>query len=155
MARRATKTTIKNENTAPPGGVPGKQFNTTWHAQFCDLFARSLNVTIAAKGAGVDRATVYEHRKRIPEFAEAFEEARRAAIEKLEAAAYDRANKMSDTLAIFLLKAHKPELYRERNQTTNVNLDLSKLTDAQFQKFDELTEQGVDPVAAYAACLSQ
>ena len=76
----------------------------------------SLNVALAAQGAGVTRMSAYRERKRNPEFAAAWEDAREAAAERLEAAAYERARNVSDTLLIFLLKSHKPERYRESVQ---------------------------------------
>jgi hypothetical protein len=91
----------------------GVQLDTTWHARFLQLFARSLNVQLSCRGAGVGRDVAYIHRKRFPEFAAAWEEARKAAVENLEAEAFARAKRQSDVLLIFLLKSHAPERYRE------------------------------------------
>lgn len=87
--------------------------NPTWQEQFLALFGNSLNIASSAMGAGINRRTVYRERDRNPEFAAALADAKAEAIERLEGAAYDRAKKMSDVLLIFLLKAHKPEVYRE------------------------------------------
>lgn len=90
-----------------------EQKNPTWQERFLALFGQNLNISSSAYGAGVDRRTVYRERDKNPEFAAALMEAKNEAIERLEAAAYDRASKMSDVLLIFLLKSHKPEIYRE------------------------------------------
>lgn len=87
--------------------------NPDWQAKFLQIFGMSMNVVLSAKGAGVDRTTIYRERQRNPEFAAAYEEARQEAIERLEAEAYKRAQSVSDTLLIFLLKSHRPEVYRE------------------------------------------
>lgn len=100
-AKAATKATHK------------KGADPSWQDRFLEIFAMSLSVVLAAQGAGVHRATVYRERDRNPEFAKAWEDAKAAAIERLEAAAFERARSTSDTLLIFLLKSHKPEVYRE------------------------------------------
>jgi len=56
--------------------------------------------------------------KNDPSYAAAYQEARKIAGDMLEAEAFRRAFGGSDTLVIFLLKAHKPELYRERLEHT-------------------------------------
>lgn len=97
--KAATKATHKKE--------------TSWQDRFLEIFAMSLNVALAAQGAGINRATAYKERDKSPEFAKAWDDAKAAAIERLEAAAFNRAQNMSDVLLIFLLKSHKPEIYRE------------------------------------------
>jgi len=88
--------------------------NPEWQSVFLELFGMSMNVVLSAKGAGVDRTTIYRERQRNPNFAAAYEDARQEAIERLEAEAYKRAQNVSDTLLIFLLKSHKPDIYREQ-----------------------------------------
>lgn len=107
-----------------------------WCARFLEIFGMTLNVALAAHGAGVNRTQVYRERDRNPQFAEQLREAKAAAIERLEAAAYERAKNVSDTLLIFLLKSHKPELYRERYETTTTafNLNWDDLTDAELER---------------------
>lgn len=114
MAKRPAKPKPRPATKATPKkkGVRDE----SWHAKFLELFGYSMNVVLSAKGAGVDRATVYKHRKADPDFAAAMDEAKEEAVERLEADAYERAKKMSDTLLIFLLKAHKPQMYRENIQ---------------------------------------
>ena len=87
---------------------------TKWEAKFLDLYSKSCNVTLSAKGAGIDRNTVYQRRYNYPTFATIMDDAEQQAIELLEAEAWQRARKTSDLLLIFLLKAHKPTKYREQ-----------------------------------------
>jgi hypothetical protein len=61
----------------------------------------------------VSRSHVYETRQKDPKFAEAWDQAREDAADSLEAEAVRRARAGSDTLLIFLLKAVRPEKYRE------------------------------------------
>ena len=93
--------------------------------------AETGNVTEAARCANYDRVTAYHARNVDPEFAQQWTEAIDVAIEKLELEArrraYEGTNKgvwhqgelvgtekvYSDTLMIFLLKAHRPEKYRD------------------------------------------
>lgn len=83
---------------------------------FLKAFARIGFVVKAARAAKIHFSSHYEWLKSDATYAAAFEEAREACIETLEAEAYRRATdkkKPSDVLLIFLLKAARPEVYRE------------------------------------------
>ena len=90
---------------------------TAWHDAFLADLAENCNVANAARMAGVDRSTVYRHRDENAEFATAWDDAVEAGIQALELAARKRAMSVSDTLAIFLLKSHRPDTYRENKRT--------------------------------------
>jgi hypothetical protein len=99
--------------------------------RFLDAFARCGVLTYAARAAGISRVTVYAWQEHDPEFAAALREAAIESTEALEREAYRRAHggvlqsvyqqgqrvgqvrKYSDVLLIFLLKARKPEVYRD------------------------------------------
>lgn len=72
------------------------------------------NVTLAAQIAGWHRQRAYELRASDPEFAKQWEQAHEVSVEKLEAIARERAKQQSDTLMIFLLKALRPHVYRDK-----------------------------------------
>ena len=57
---------------------------------------------------------VYKARDNGNGFRDEWDEAMAEAVDRLEQIAWERARKTSDTLLIFLLKAHRPSLYRER-----------------------------------------
>jgi hypothetical protein len=82
---------------------------------FLAAYAKTGNVTAAAKASGQRRKIHYEWMEE-PEYPALFEAAREEAIDALEDAARKRALHGSDLLLIFLLKAHRPGLYRERHQ---------------------------------------
>lgn len=65
----------------------------------------------AAKLAGVARSTVFGWKKNDPEFALAWEDSVHAAVDKVETSLMRRAIKNSDTAAIAILKAYRPERY--------------------------------------------
>jgi len=110
--RQSTKSTPKKKATRK--NATQTALDTHWHARFLEILGATCNVTLAAKGAGIDRLTAYNHYNRLPDFAAQWDDAKEAAVELLEAEAWQRARKVSDTLIIFLLKAHKPAKYRER-----------------------------------------
>jgi hypothetical protein len=109
-----------------------------WVPRFLDALASSPNVSAAARLAGIDRKTAYNWREQSSEFAEAWDDAIETSTDYLEAEARRRAfegcdepvfyqgeecgaiRKYSDTLMIVLLKAHRPEKYRERSQVEHV-----------------------------------
>lgn len=85
-----------------------------WEDKFIDLLISSGSVSLAARGSGVSRATVYNYRKSSAQFAARWDEALDEGLELLEAEAWSRARKQSDTLLIFLLKANRPDKYQDR-----------------------------------------
>ncbi len=103
-----------------------------WHPIFLEALARSPNVSRACKAAGIARRTAYAAQEADPEFAKAWQDALDAGTDNLVGECYRRAargtrepvfhqgaqcgeiRKYSDTLAIFLLKSHRPEVYREK-----------------------------------------
>lgn len=126
-------------------------------------FLKSLEethiVTDAARAAGVHRSTVYDWYEKDPEFAKLWDETVERSTELLEREAYRRAavgveepvfyqgkqvgkvKRFSDTLLMFLIKARKPDMYRERVEHTGagggpvehrMRLDLRGLTDEQL-----------------------
>ena len=104
-----------------------------WRQTFINELAQTCNVSLAAAKAKVGRRTVYDARDADPAFAAAWDEAIEIAVELMEGEVHRRAfsgtlkpvyqgglkvgeiREYSDTLAIFLLKAHKPDKYRERS----------------------------------------
>ena len=116
--------------------------------EFLDAFAACGNITRACLDTGISRRTVYNWKltdmdgKPIdPEFMQAYDDAVAQAVELLEDEARRRAvegdptpmtiaqerevvMRKSDTLLIFLLKAHAPEKYRERYEH-KVNADVN------------------------------
>lgn len=98
---------------------------------FVTKLSKSPNISAAARAAKVSRQTVYRVRSEEPEFAAAWDEALAISLDDAEGEMYRRAVKgtlkpiyqqgtkvgsvreYSDTLLIFMLKAHKPEVYRE------------------------------------------
>lgn len=102
-----------------------------WQAKFITRLAETANVSAACKRAKCSRTEAYRTRDEDELFKAAWEEALEIATEALELEARRRAEKgvlepifyqgvkagtirrYSDTLMIFLLKAHKPEKYRD------------------------------------------
>jgi len=111
-----------------------------WRERFLESYAETGNIGHACRAAGVSRATFYRERARNPEFDELALDAIDEAIDRLELEARRRAaegvkrerwqrtgtdargrpiyerqtiREYSDTLLIFLLKAGRPEKYRE------------------------------------------
>lgn len=109
---------------------------TGWEGDFLDEYRRSGVLGQSAKNARVSLVTVQRRRKRDPEFMQACEEALDIAIDAMESAALQRAvngttrkkgvyfkgkqigdesyQDYSDTLLIFMLKALRPDKYREQ-----------------------------------------
>ena len=79
--------------------------------------ATGLSITAAAQHAKVGRSPIYAWRNEDGPFASRMDDAYEAGVDTLEDLALKRAHdadKPSDALTMFLLKAHRPSRYRER-----------------------------------------
>ncbi len=132
----------KGRNTAPGrrrsarSPAQGKKRGKL-QAAFLAAFRESCTVTQAAKTAGVGRRTHYDWLKADPSYQAQFEDLEDAVTETLEREAMRRGTEgtlkpvfyqgkacgkireYSDTLLIFLLKARRPETYRERSDVNS------------------------------------
>jgi hypothetical protein len=96
-----------------------------WRPTFLGIFRQTGIVLVACRGAGISRTQAYRERQRNARFAALWAEAEEDATEGLEAEARRRALATSDTLLIFLLKARRPDVYRE-----HVRIDLRREAEA-------------------------
>lgn len=118
---------------------------------FCAALAETGIVGKACAAVDISRQTAYQWREQVPEFAEAWDKALRIGVSALEDEAHRRGfdgtlepvfhqgaecgavRKYSDTLAIFLLKAHNPEKYRENSRVELAgSVELKRMGDAEI-----------------------
>ncbi|WP_148707815.1 helix-turn-helix domain-containing protein [Komagataeibacter melaceti] len=126
---------------------------------FIEHLRKTGNISASARHAGVSRTTVHRWRAAEPEFAERWDDAEEEGIDALEQEARRRAiegdeeyvvsmgqlvrdpktgeylttRKRSDGLMTLLLKAHRPEKFRERydvQQSGNITMNITKDDDA-------------------------
>lgn len=135
------------KKTDKPIGTPkGRRLTPDEWDQFLEAVVTSGgNVSRACERCKVTRMTVYNKRDSEPEFAARLELAKERGVDVLEDEAVRRAfegveepvgffqgvsyevrTNYSDALIQFLLKGNRPNKYRERISTENVNLDASK-----------------------------
>ena len=132
---------------------------------FCAALAETCQVGKACKAVGISRPTAYEWREEIPEFAEAWARAMRTGLTVLEDEMHRRAidgtaepvfhqgeqcgtvQKYSDTLAIFLAKAHDPEKYRDNARLELAgSLALGEMSEADIKaELATLLASGLEP----------
>lgn len=97
--------------------------------EFLNELANVPNVVRACRKVGISRKRMYEIYRGEPDFAKRWDEALKEGVESIEAEMHRRAYEgfdvptkhgpmraYSDTLAIFLAKAHAPEKYRETSK---------------------------------------
>lgn len=129
-------------------GSPLTEHELTWIQPFLDAVAAGHPITRCAQIAGVDSTLVHRRRRNDPVFRARWHEAAELSTRLLELEAARRAyhgtdkpvyqrgqlvghiKEYSDTLMIFLLKARKPEVYRDNhdprgsgNVTLNINVE--------------------------------
>ncbi len=102
-----------------------------WKIAWLEAFERELTVSAACKAAKIGRTTAYDARQTDEAFAQAWDDLENQTTDTMEREGYRRAvegterdiyhqgevvgkeRQFSDTLLIFMLKARKPETYRE------------------------------------------
>lgn len=146
VERRSTYGHARVQQTGQPrstSGLPRSTLAQSTRAKraFLESYASWANVTAACQAAGVARRNIYYWQEHDEQFAAQFKVAESAATERLEREAWrraiegspyertsywhgepvgtDRKVEYSDQLLMLLLRARKPETYRE---TTNVNV---------------------------------
>lgn len=133
--------------TDKPTGTPRNRRITPdeWDQFFEAVITSGGNVSRACERVKISRVRIYEKRDSDPEFAARLELAKERGVDVLEDEAVRRAfegveepvgffqgvsyevrTNYSDALIQFLLKGNRPNKYRERISTENVNLDASK-----------------------------
>lgn len=137
-----------------------------WRDVFLAALRKSPNVAAAARKAGYTRQWVYKLRQEDEDFAAAWDDAIGEAMDTAEGEIYRRAvrgvvrkvfyrdqvidtvREYSDTLLIFLAKAHRPEVYREtvRSELTGKDGGPIKYEDAA-----EATRRIMDKLATLAS----
>lgn len=126
--------------------------------RFLDALEPTANVAGACRAARISRTIAYEWRAQDPAFATAWQNALDNALDDLEQIAFQRAREGSDQLAMFLLRAHRPEKYREvvnHEASGEVVVKVVYVSDWRGQQAHERPEQpdAPDPVADFVADL--
>ena len=110
-----------------------------WRWPFLEHLAKTACVSAACMHVRKSRDVAYRHRKQFPIFRAKWDEALEIACEALEyearARAFDRTDPASAALLMFLLRAHRPERYRDKQAIAkrDDDVDLTTLTDEQLQ----------------------
>lgn len=131
--------------------IPGE---LSWQATFLESLSETGNVSEACRLAEIPRHQAYRERKRSETFAAAWQEALEIAVDHLEDEARARAVQRSDTLLMFLLKAHRPEKYRDRAESPPAESESSfELSPAQLAD-PEVARAAAELLACLARCSS-
>lgn len=94
--------------------------------KFLDALEKGYSVSRACREADIDVRTAKKWRSDDQDFADDWDEALESGTDALEDKARDRAMKDSDSLMVTLLKARRPEKYRERSSVEHSGqLDLT------------------------------
>ena len=137
-----------------------------WKLAWLEAFERDLMVSAACKAAKVGRSTVYDARQTDPAFAQAWDDLENQTTDAMEREGYRRGvegverdvyhqgevvgkeRQFSDTLLIFMLKARKPDVYRDNARIEHTGaqggpiqvegVDLTKLSDDELLTYRAL-----------------
>lgn len=125
---------------------------------FLRHLARTANVSKSARSAGISTSTLYRHRAKTPSFAEQWDAALAAGLDELEQLVMERAKhgverpvyfggkkigairSYSDALAMFVLRAKRPEIYGAPGDGAVPPAGEGAARDAVFARLDRLAE---------------
>ena len=136
-----------------------------WRGVFIERLKATGNVTLATSGAGVGRGHAYRTRNRSKAFRLLWDDALEQAVDLLDGEARRRAtgikrdvwyagekvgteNVYSDSLLMFLLRAHRPNLYRD-----NVKVEHSGVMEVTGDR--KVTFEFVRPAEQHARTLAE
>lgn len=128
-------------NKLKPKRVYKPKVTGNWKPKFLRNLQKHGNVSRSCLLSNVSTDCVYKTRAADPVFAKAWNEALTKAVDALEETAHRRAHTTSDTLLIFLLKANRPEKYRETTK-----LEHSGKLDGQTNVIVYIPDDGRNPV---------
>ena len=97
--------------------TPKNPADGEWRPAFLAHLSKTANVPASAMAAGITRQGAYKAKGIDPAFSAAWDDAIEDAVDILEEEARRRGMETSDTLLIFLLKAHRPDKYRDKPST--------------------------------------
>ncbi len=134
-----------------------KRWNAKKETVFLEILQQTGNVTRATEKAGLDRSLVYRRRNLNPRFREKWQNAMEQALDYLEAYLWDKAmgkeiteaqdgGLVDEKIAIFLLKAHRPEIFgdgkmrRDRDKKTRGISPRRRL----MKKLDQMANKSSD-----------
>lgn len=124
--KSATKATNRTATTSSPD----------WAVPFLAALRDVGTILGACRAAGVSRSAVYDRRDGDAAFARALAEAIEDATDDLEQEARKRAKDGDNALLVTLLRAYRPERFRDRVEvsgtTTRVNVPAEALSDDQL-----------------------
>ncbi len=84
-----------------------------WQQRFLESLREVPNVTTACAAAGVSRQAVYRTRDADSAFRDDWQAALDASVDELEARAFQLALEGDSRLVEFMLKSHRPNVYKE------------------------------------------
>jgi hypothetical protein len=84
-----------------------------WRSRFLQALRQTPSVKHACKAAGIGRVTAYKHCKEDDEFAALWKDAIQSSVDELEYKAFELALAGDSNLITFMLRCHKPEVYRD------------------------------------------
>lgn len=121
------------------------EFTPEKRTKFLKALTETPNVSRACRLAKISRVTAYNHRKEDEAFAAAWDEALEEGVDGLVESAWRRAKKGDTALTIFLLKAHRPEMYRETVRTEHSGPDGGPI---RVSKASDLSDDELARIAA-------
>jgi hypothetical protein len=117
---RASEKTLVNFTSE--GGTSG------WKEIFLQALATTPSVKSACAAAGVSRMTAYRYRDIDEDFARDWQSAIRHSVDDLEAVAFKLAAEGDTGLIQFLLRCHRPEIYKDTSRRELTGADGRPLT---------------------------
>jgi hypothetical protein len=111
--RNAKPSGLTLHDKRPPVPVKSPSPEPKWRTKFLHALRKSPSIKDACAFARISRATVYRHKEQDRVFAEKMAEAIDDAVDDLVKVAWKRAAEGDSNVLTFLLRCHRPQVYRD------------------------------------------
>lgn len=129
MSAKQATTPTKKKGSSAPG-----TFTAEKREKFLEEYAKGLTVAQAARKVGVSDITVFNHINKNPDFKRRYQAAMETNTDVLEDSLHSIARGGNLTAIFGMLKARRPERWRERMDLTNSDGSIHKALAAAVRK---------------------
>lgn len=126
--RKPSTVTVNSPEPRGQKRARGSLTTQKWQQKFLRSLKKTPSVKHACISAGVSRSTAYRQREADEAFAEKWNNAVAESVDELEAVAFKIATAGDANLIQFLLRCHRPEIYKETQRRELTGADGRPLT---------------------------
>lgn len=116
LALRDKRAPVPVNSPSPSTRARGSLTSYKWQQKFIQALRKTPSIKHACARARISRSSAYRARDASAEFARRWDDALSEVIDEVERVCFELAWKGDPQLIQFILKSHRPQIYRETNR---------------------------------------